>query len=222
MIKEDIIINSEYSAQGRNHSTSPGLVRLINKSKILGSIGNDNCVVDYGCGKLRNFEQIKKFAQELYLVDTKIQLSRNHTEQGKLFDYNDFLEKNSNGVACKLMDNINFQKLNINCDLIFSIAVADIIPLESYATIIKDSFEKLRKDGYLVLVVPRNDTSILRRCNKENSYKLGNVFRKGKYCTYMRNYRDSKPLFTEVEKYGFSLEEDLSIFNQICTIFRKN
>lgn len=50
-----IILNTEYSAQGRNHSNSPGLVRLINKSQILQNIGNENCIVDYGCGKLRNF-----------------------------------------------------------------------------------------------------------------------------------------------------------------------
>ncbi|MFA5228990.1 MAG: hypothetical protein WC446_04500 [Candidatus Paceibacterota bacterium] len=220
-MNDDILINSEYSAQGRKHSISPGLIRLINKSSILKNIGNKNRVVDYGCGKLRNFEQIIKFAKELYLVDTKIQLLRNHTEQGKKFDYLDFLKNNSNGVICRIIDNINFQQLNINCDIIFSIAVADVIPLDSYSNIIKDSYNKLRKDGFFVLIVPRNDTSILRRCNKENSYKCGNLFKKGKYYTYMRNYRDSKPLYNEIEKYGFCLEEDFSFYNQICAIFQK-
>lgn len=121
-----------------------------------------------------------------------------------------------------MLTNVEFANIEIQCDIIFSIAVADIIPLESFKHIIEDSYLKLKKDAYFVIVVPRNDTSILRRCNNENAYNEGFIFKKGKYTTYMRNYRDPNPLYNEFEKNGFSLVEDLSVFNQICSIFKKN
>ncbi len=222
MDKRNISISSEYSAQGRNHSKSPGLIRLLSRSSIMRNIGEQNCIVDYGCGKLRHFDLLIKLANEYYLVDTKEQLTRVHTESGLSFDFNEYIENNSNGSICKIFNNKEFEKISLKADIVFSIAVADVIPLNDYSKIIADSYTKLKRGSYFVLVVPRNDTSILRRCTQENLYEEGHLFPRGKYFTYIRNYRDPKPLIDKFEETGFSIIEDLSIFSQICMIFKKN
>lgn len=218
-----IKISPEYSAISSVATPNP-LLKVSIKYILL----NENAgklkslkIADYGCGKLRHLHMFLDYFNPIYLVDTQFQLSRMlklFVEKTKIKKYINELKTSKKLIALK---DSEFESSRLGLDLIFSIAVFDVVLSKTRSTMIKTAYRNLKQGGFFIIIIPRNDSSFLRRCSQENKYYDGYFFNHHGITTFFKNFRETKYLINRVNKNGFMLKNDLSKYRNVCLIFRK-
>lgn len=226
MIMNKPQIFPENSAQGTNSKGNP-FVRPILESltgeKRFG-LRQRVQLVDLGCGKLRHLRTCMEFAGDIILVDTKRQIERVQ-RFAEMFctmsQYVDSVVTDGFKIAIQTID--AFEEQQHNVDIVLSVAVMDVVLKKARAQMIRASMKNLRPGGYFVVIVPRNDSSILVNCKDSNRFEDGYVFRNRGHdnLTFYTNFRDPSSLLKMLKRNGFSLVEDRSVFRQICYLLQK-
>lgn len=126
-------------------------------------------------------------------------------------------------VVIELQKIDDFKVQDHRADIILSIAVMDVVLKEARAQMTLAAYQNLRPGGYFLVIVPRNDSSILVNCRQDNKYQDGFVFRNRGHdsLTFYINYRDPSLLSKLLTDNGFALIENRSVFRQICFILQK-
>jgi len=178
---------------------------------------------DQGCGRLRHLPIIRRFFDNIYLVDTQFQLGRRQilfgTHDISIPEYISTIKTGKKRVT--VMSNQEFALSRLHLDVIFNICVFDVNIPKTRKDLISAAHRNLKRNGVFILIIPRNDQSILVRCTAENKYSDGHVFRHHGIYTFYRNYRETAQLIRYLSEYGFTLFADLSVYRQICLIFIK-
>lgn len=221
-----IKINSAYSAQPSIARPNPFLRIAINyilESRLFDEDPNKLRIADQGCGKLRNLTTLCQYFDTIYLIDTEFQLNRLQRLFGldgiSIKEYVDSLRMDRKKFT--VLSNLNFDLLDLKLDLVFNVCVFDVEVPETRKAMATAAYKNLKNGGLYVVIIPRNDQSILFRCTMKNKYLDGHVFRHHKAVTFYKNYSDSKPLIQGLTKLGFIVEADLSVYRQICLILKK-
>ena len=180
-------------------------------------------VADQGCGKLRHFRPLARAYEELLLVDTDRQLSSVHQLDGFEGSIHDYVGrfKAAQRSRVRLLTADQFAASALQLDVVFTVATYDVVPRQVRLAMAEAAWRNLTADGFYVVIVPRNDSTILRRCTAECAYQDGFAFRRDGVATFYRNFRDHRPLVAMVKRVGLRLERDLSIYRQVSLIFRK-
>ena len=219
-------LNSAYSAQQSRARPNPLLeatIRFIFRNGLASEQSRTPRIADQGCGKLRHLPLFRKYFDQIYLVDTRFQLERRQ----KLFSVDDttILEyvctKRDHGKKVLALSDVEFDRVSLNLDIVFNVAALDVETPRARKQMLVSSWRNLREGGILVLIIPRNDQTILRRCNKYNSYLDGHAFQHHGVVTFYKNYRDISALVRTLKGIGFAVEADLSVYRHACLILRK-
>jgi hypothetical protein len=218
-----IRIRSEYSAQRRSHPPNPALkaaLELIQKArpdlKQLGKVG------DLGCGKLRHYNVLAPRSDELYLIDTEDQLSGAHFDVGEEYSVRKVAERARNhGKKVHVLSNSEFASSKLRLDLVVCIAVLDVVLPAVRQEVLRSAVNNLGQRGHFIVIAPRNDSTILKRCGPDNAFHDGHIFRHHGVHTFYHNFRDHRPIVESCKRAGAALVEDLSIYRQVCLIFKR-
>jgi hypothetical protein len=183
---------------------------------------NLGIVADVGCGKLRHFYALRSHAAELVLVDTAAQIEALHVDGKHLYTISSFVAAHQGTRHHAMVVNAHdFEVTRLDLDVAFCVAVWDVVPSRIRSTILSSIIRNLRSQAAFVLIVPRNDSSILCRCGPQNHRWDGYWFPNRNGFTFYRNFRDIRGLIASVERRGMRLEADLSRYRHVCLIFRK-
>lgn len=216
-------ITAEYSAQRRTHPPNP--LMPVAFSFLKGFLGSSNFghVCDLGCGKLRHFSLLQKWSTALTLVDTEFQLSRPQKEGDKTGTIRDFvLElKKKDRQKITLLTSEEFSKSALNLDVTFLVNVTDIVPARTHLSIIRSGVQNLKSGGLIVIIFPRNDTSITKRFTKANKFQDGHFFAHGKVTTFIRNITNLDPLRKQLKSTGLKLLHEHIRFRQVMIVMQK-
>lgn len=215
-------IRSDYSAQRIDAQPNPMLVKCLNRMAEL-QLGSGSAV-DLGCGKLRHLTVLRRRYREITLVDTALQLGREHklgTKTSTIPEYVDALRKRK-GETLTVMEFGEFSKAKpLRVGVVFCVAVFDVVLSSTRRELARAAKRHLRRDGLFVLVVPRNDSSIVRRCTAANAFQDGHVFAHHGVHTFFRNFDDSASLARSVCRQGFTLLHEISVYRQVGLLLRK-
>jgi len=223
MMHRRIIIKSEYSAQRRGHPQSPALDAAYNATLQMLNKGDyiDN-IADLGCGKLRHYNYFIKRCHKLYLVDTKEQLHKRHVEYGTEYTVHDIVKQETRkGRFVSAVPFIDFMKLKLGLNAIFCVAVFDVVTRDIRRMIVKAASKNLNNEGLFVVIAPRNDYSILKRCTPEKAYRDGYVFAHHGINTFFHNFKRYGTIINDCRRHNLSLVSDISKYRQVSLIFRK-
>jgi len=179
-------------------------------------------IADQGCGRLRHLGTLRPHAREVHLVDTAAQLGRRQRLFGRttsITEYAPRLSDSSAGVSVATVTAFRTGTLSLDC--VVCVAVYDALPPGPRSRLPRDAARNLREGGAYVVIVPRNDSSVLKRCRTGNAWADGHTFQRGRVCTFYRNFRDHRPLVTAITGSGLTLAADLSVYRQVCLIFRR-
>jgi hypothetical protein len=222
MVKKQIEIRSEYSAQRKSHPTNVALrTALEYLSSKYGCWEEIRRVADLGCGKLRHYRLLSDFP-EIFLVDTERQLSNRHCDGDDEYTVREFAEEQCSSdhlVCAKTVE--QFAKSRLHLDLIICVAVLDAVLPSVRKSIIESASRNLKARGLFVLIVPRNDSTILRRCNAENSYADGHAFANRGAHTFFCNFKKHDALINLCRRSELDVVQDLSIYRHVCLITTK-
>lgn len=214
-------IRSELSAQRVDAPQNPMLAPAIVAAFQL--LPTAKRAADQGCGKLRHLVPLVDAYRELVLVDTNRQLSEVHqlgAFSGSIREYiKSLAATRRRGVS--LLGAEGFASSHLGLDVVFTVATYDVVPAYTRVEMARAAWRNLSDQGLYVVIIPRNDSSILRRCTTERAYEDGFAFRRNNVATFYRNFRDHRPVIAAVRRLGFRCERDLSRFRQVCLIFRK-
>jgi len=86
---------------------------------------------------------------------------------------------------------------------------------------IESSFNNLRNKGLFILIVPRNISSILKRCTSKNKHLDGYCFKHHGIMTFYKNFDYVEPLIKILKEIGFIISADLAERQYICLILKK-
>lgn len=214
-------IRPEFSAQRRSHPPNPALELAVHSVREVRP-GTDGWgrVADLGCGKLRHFDIIAPHSAELFLVDTEEQLSTTHIDAGVEYSVRQVAAgARKHGRKVHALTVSEFATAELSLDLILCVAVLDVVPAVTRSQILKSAARNLKKSGMLIIIAPRNDTTILDRCTPENAYRDGHVFFHHGIYTFFRNFRDHSSIINTAKRLGLTLVRDLSRYRQVCLIF---
>lgn len=217
---QKVDIHPEYSAQAKSHPPNPALQTALEVvARRSGDVGKFGSVADLGCGKLRHYRQLAACSDQLFLVDTPEQLSAKHFDKG--FEYTIL------GVAERAMTQgrtvhaiafNDFATTDLRLDLVVCVAVLDVVLPHVRLALIRAAARNLAPTGKCVIIVPRNDSTILRRCGSDNAYSDGHVFSHHGVHTFFHNYRAHAPIVRTCGKAGLYLLQDVSCYRQVCLI----
>lgn len=222
----EIRIQSAYSAQRSTALSNPRLAPALEwVAERLG--GTDpfrgTLVCDQGCGRLRHLDVLRGYTNHLLLVDQAFQLSR----PGELFDagrlsIHEYVAlRASEGVDLTATCAEEFQTTESGLQLVVCVAVVDVVPPTEREKILDAAARNLAPGGHYVLIAPRNDSSILRRCTASNAFEDGYVFTHHGSATFYTNYRDHSPLFAGLQSRDLLPVADLSTYRHVCLITQK-
>lgn len=180
-------------------------------------------VADHGCGQLRHYKVLRRISRELYLVDTEAQLTRCHQDGDQEFRIVDVAASGSRGDGRKVvaMNTTAFEESRLGLDLVVSVAVMDVVLPKDRRRIAKAIGRNLKPGGVCLLIVPRNDSSILARCTNKNRYYDGYVFEHHGIETFYHNHESTSGLIALFERCGLRLINDLSRYRQVCLCFQR-
>jgi SAM-dependent methyltransferase len=215
-----IRIHPEFSAQRRSHPPNPALKAALAyvrqsrpESKTWGR------VADLGCGKLRHYDLLLPCSSELYLVDTEIQLSASHVDAGQEYCVRDVAETaREQGKTVHTLTPAQFAASNLSLDLIVCVAALDVVVPRTRTEMTRAAARNLGASGLLILIAPRNDSTILRRCGPENAYCDGHIFLHHGIHTFYHNFRDHSPIVKICKNVGLVTRKDLSSYRQVCLV----
>ncbi|SRR6266540_1059033 len=211
----------ELSAQRLSHPPSPLLgvaISYLLKGRRTSHLGR---VADIGAGKLRHARLLHRQARRLYLVDTEQQLRAVHRDGSRTYTMETFVAAMRAGNRVRALSSVLFAGTRLRIDVAFCVAVMDVVPQFVRRQILTAAIRNLRQGGDLVLIVPRNDSTILRRCHRTNRRWDGHWFLNRNGFTFFRNFRSVTPLVRMAEMLGVRLLVDLSVYRQVCLIFKK-
>src|SRR5581483_3422778 len=181
-------------------------------------------IIDLGCGKLRHLKICRDFSDNIILVDTKEQIERKQKFGDTTATMAEYVKATQDGkVKIDIVETEAFTKKKYNADIVLNVAVMDVVPKKVRSSLVDATYNNLRANGYCILIIPRNDSSILINCRRENKYEDGHIFKNRGHndFTFYTNFRDPSPLLRVLTHRGFKLIEDLSIYRQICLILQK-
>jgi hypothetical protein len=177
-------------------------------------------VADLGCGKLRHYDLLLLSSHELYLVDTDEQLSATHSDAGQEYNIRRLAEDaRARGRNVHALSSTEFALSKLGLDLVVCVAVLDVVVPRTRAEIITAAVRNLGALGLLVVIAPRNDSTILRRCGPESAYYDGHTFFHHGIHTFFHNFRDHARMTENCKKAGLVLKKDLSCYRQVCLVF---
>jgi hypothetical protein len=215
-------ISPEYSAQALSAPPNPMVAEVI--SRVTEHFRRARLsIADQGCGKLRHFRQLSRNAHTLVLVDTPAQLAAPHIDRGSSYQIEAWAKKEGRrrGIVVHVMTDKDFERSRLMLEVVVSVAVFDcVLPIVRQRMIVS-AHNNLRRGGILAIVIPRNDISILSRCNHENEYFDGYRFQHHGISTFFKNFRQTGPLLRLFKRAGFSLVEDLSRYRHVCLLLEK-
>ncbi len=216
----------ENSAQGTNSKPNPlvrpVLEKLTNDKRFV--LKRNIKIADLGCGKLRHLAICREFSKHILLIDTKLQIERTQKFAGLPATMSQYVESlGDRGTRVRIVDINDFEKQQNNADIVLSVAVMDVVIQDARIRMARAAFRNLRPGGYFVVIVPRNDSSILVNCRQDNRFEDGFLFRNRGHdnLTFYTNFRDTRLLLDLLNESGFHLVEDISVFRQVCFILRK-
>lgn len=217
---ETIEIKTEYSTQPFGQKPNPMVEKSIRYLAEKNGYCEDSKIADQGCGALRHLRELMKYYNYIYMVDTELQINRSREIEGKKTTIKEYI----NGLKIpnktfELMSNKEFLRANLGLDAIFNLCTFDVVLPETRKEMLKAAEKNLRKGGCFVLIVPRNDSSILCRCKKENMYADGHYFKNRGAYTFYTNFRDHNGLINMASEYNLELIEDISIYRHVCLVF---
>lgn len=215
-----IRIYPEFSAQRRSHPPNPALKTALAflrqarpERKTWGR------VADLGCGKLRHYDLLLPCSAELYLVDTEEQLSATHFDAGQEYCVRHVAETaREQGKKVHALSSAEFAVANLSLDLVVCVAALDVVVPRTRSEIIRSAARNLGRSGLLIVIAPRNDSTILRRFSPENAYYDGHVFLHHGIHTFYHNFRDHSPILKICKNAGLVLNKDLSSYRQVCLV----
>jgi len=216
-------LRTENSAQGTKSKPNPFVkltLETLTKDKNSGLDANIK-LVDLGCGKLRHLEISSHYAKKITLVDTNYQVERLQKFDGTTNTMQGYISSLKCNATIVTID--EFSQQNNNIDVILNVAVMDAVLSKTRRFLAKSARRNLRKHGYFIVIVPRNDASILINCTLKNRYQDGYMIsKKGTdFKTFYSNFRESTALHKLITTCGFDLYKDFSNYRQICWIFQK-
>lgn len=221
-----IEISSAHSAQGSRARANPFVEQAIQHildGRLLDKKPECLSVADQGCGKLRHLPLLLEHFNTVYLVDTEFQLGRRQALFGQdnatIRQYVESLH--SPAKTLRALTDSEFACSALGLDLVFNICVFDVETPKQRSAMAMAVHRNLRDRGIYILIIPRNDHSILRRCTADNAYLDGHAFHHHGVHTFYKNFRDAGPLLQLLAHRGFSVESDLSVYRQICLLLRK-
>lgn len=158
------------------------------------------------------------------MIDTHIQLTKPHRDGRRAFSVVGFAEKENQKRRGWVhpMTVEEFDRSHLALDVIFSIAVLGVVSPDSRGRIVQAASTNLRVGGYFILIVPRNDSSILKRCTKANACLDGHVFVRRGIVTFYRNFSHTAQLEQLCMRAGLEFVADLSRFRQVCMLWRRS
>lgn len=220
-----IEINSAYSAQPSVVKPNPFVSKAINHifdSRLVDRESVNLSIADQGCGKLRHLKVLCEHFNKIYLIDVEFQLNRIQKLFGLQTNIKDYISSfKMPGKNLVALSNLDFDSSNLKLDLVFNLCVLDVEIPKNRKAMFSAVYKNLKKYGLFVVVIPRNDYSIISRCKNKNRYLDGYVFHHHGITTFYKNYHDIKPLISSLRSQGFTLEADLSKYRQVCLILRK-
>ena len=219
------LIRPESSAQGMTAKPNPlvkPILALLTTDRSFG-LPENLLLLDLGCGKLRHLQLMRAFAKRIWIVDTELQVTQSQwfgEFKGSMQEFVRTLKVRRNEVEALTTEELDSR--DSIADVVISVAVMDVVPVKTRGSVVRQAHKALREDGYFVVIVPRNDTSILRRCTEENVFEDGHIFKRGKEAyTFFSNFRDHGALVEMISRAGFVIVEDRSNHKQVCLIFKK-
>lgn len=215
-------IKSELSAQGYKAQPNPMAARC--NDYAIEKLGKSSRAADQGCGRLRNLNELTSGHSSLLLVDTKRQLEHLqlfNDKRQKIIEFCGSWNRKGNDCRLQVMSAGDFAGSQLELDVIYTIATYDVVLKKTRKQMAGAAFQNLKKGGLYFIVAPRNDSSILQRCNSKNSYQDGYVFKRNGMHTFFKNFKDTSGLIDMVKSAGFKIEEDLSIYRQATIAFKK-
>jgi SAM-dependent methyltransferase len=215
-------IVSEFSAQRRSHPRNPALNKAVAVLRELRAGRNLGSVADVGCGKLRHYGIFAELSTTLFLVDTKTQMGTTHRDRSRSYTIPDVAASaRQNRRAVYAVTFEEFSAMRAQIDVAFAVAVFDVVTRENRREIIHSVSHALRREGYFVVIIPRNDSTITRRCLRDNRYKDGHVFTHHGLQTFFCNFATYRSVINDCAHVGCELRLDLSTYRQVCLIFYK-
>ena len=214
-----VALRTDASAQARSAPPNPMLGPAL--ATLAECITLPARIADLGCGKLRHFGHLAEVASHLYLVDTEQQLNRAHVDKGEPYVIRDWAKEQARRlkIAVTVSTDREFNRSRLELDAVACIAVFDVVPPTVRRAITKAAIQNLRRGGTLILVIPRNDVTITRRC--EVRYADGFVFEHHGLRTFYRNFGAYAPLLQSLARKGLQVLADLSKHKQICLVLKK-
>lgn len=214
-----IKISSEYSALPNAKKPNPMLRKAIEYLAGQRDFKGEMKVADQGCGALRHLKVMLESYDNIYLIDTREQFNRTHIIDGAkttIPAYVSNLKLPNKQIS--LMTNTQFSRASLNLDTIFNICAFDVVLPKTRIEMLGAAKRNLREGGNFIVIIPRNDSSILCRCKEDNEYSDGHYFKHHGIYTFYANFRNYESLLETVSGFGFNLIKDLSIYRQICLI----
>jgi SAM-dependent methyltransferase len=221
-----IEISSAYSAQPSiakpNPFVSIAIKHIFDHGLVTEDVGGLR-VADQGCGRLRHLAVLREFFDTIYLIDTEFQLNRRQRlfglDKTNIKEYIANLE--TSGKKLIVLSSLDFDSSKLNLDIVFNICVLDVEIPKARKDMISATYKNLKEGGLYIVIIPRNDQSILIRCTAKNRYLNGHIFQHHGVTTFYKNYRDTKSLIQNLVSQDFALEADLSVYRQVCLILSK-
>lgn len=220
---ETIEIRPEHSTQPFGQKPNPMVKKVVEYLAEKRGFGKDSKVADQGCGALRHLKTLMGYYNDLYLVDTEYQINRIREIEGKRTSIKEYIStlKVQRGKL-KIVSSQEFLRSNLGLDAVFNICTFDVVLPETRKEMLKAATRNLSKGGYFVLIIPRNDSSILCRCKEGNKYSDGYCFKNHGVYTFYTNFRAFKGLVDMASGLNLEFLEDLSIYRQVCLLFTLN
>lgn len=223
MGREGPRIRPEFSALGIGKPTSPLLSLLIQnvfEIRILEALKPPAIAVDLGCGLLRNLRELKRHFPKLILVDTELQLTRDHEFGGKRMTVQDYVRRYYSGGGITVLTDREFATSKINSDVTFSINVMDVVPSRTRRSILTSMVEHLLSTGQFASLVPRNDSRTLELCRNARTYQDGHLFPNHGALTFYKNW-PGHTLKALYHRFPIHVVRDLSRYRHSCLICMK-
>lgn len=219
--RRKIRIKPEYSAQRRSQLPNPALrsafAAVASIREHARSLGK---VADLGCGRLRHYSLLVARSDTLFLVDTPTQISAIHVDNRSTYTISHVAEHaRQRGRKVNVLSTGDFVQARLDLDVIFCVAVFDVVPRKTRRALTRAAAQNLSPEGHFVVIAPRNDSTILRRCCPKNAYLDGYVFEHNGIHTFFHNFRRYDDIVRDCANEGLCLVSDLSRYRQACLIF---
>lgn len=221
MIRRPNIV-SEFSAQRRSHPPNPALKKALRVVVDLTGSKNLGIIADVGCGKLRHYKILSRAARVLWLVDSKKQMAATHRDGNVCYTISSIAgSARKQGRQVYALDVERFCSRRDFIDVAVCVAVFDVVTREHRQQITKCVSDRLRRGGYFVVIIPRNDSTITRRFTEENKYRDGHVFTHHGVQTFFSNFDRYESVIKDCKRGKLELVRDISTYRQACMLFCK-